>query len=149
MVSVSIDGKTTTEPMRLQLTMENLILQKVDTSTPTASMGPPAESKVTYVVYNTHVCHLCMTLFMLCYFKQDGNALPRTKRHYNFYVHVRNMWNVRQSHSLFLFLCLFFISGCFAPHRNEWFKFDAAKMVVWVWALKVVLNIDFRFSYQK
>lgn len=46
MVSVSSDGKPNGEPMRLQLTMELLVLQRIDTSTPTASMGPPAESKV-------------------------------------------------------------------------------------------------------
>lgn len=49
MVSVSNDGKSNAEQMRLQITMELLVLQKVDTSTPTASMGPPAESKVNVI----------------------------------------------------------------------------------------------------
>lgn len=48
MVSVS-DGKSNPEPARLQLTMELLTLQKLDTSTPTTSTGPPAESKVNNV----------------------------------------------------------------------------------------------------
>lgn len=45
MVSVS-DGKSNPEPARIQLTMELLTLQRLDTSTPTTSMGPPAEAKV-------------------------------------------------------------------------------------------------------
>lgn len=45
MVAVS-DGKSSPEPARLQLTMELLILQRVDTSTPTISIGPPSESNV-------------------------------------------------------------------------------------------------------
>lgn len=50
MVSVSNDGKSNAEQMRLQITMELLVLQKVDTSTPTASIGPPTESKACIIV---------------------------------------------------------------------------------------------------
>lgn len=42
MVSVS-DGKSNPEPTRLRLTMELLVLQKLDTSTPSGSLGPPSE----------------------------------------------------------------------------------------------------------
>lgn len=42
MVSIS-DGKSNPETARLRLTMELLILQRIDTSTPTASNGPPNE----------------------------------------------------------------------------------------------------------
>lgn len=45
MVNVS-DGKSYPEPARLRLTMELLILQRVDTSTPSLSIGPPTESTV-------------------------------------------------------------------------------------------------------
>lgn len=43
MVSVS-DGKGYPELSRLRLTMELLILQKVDTSTPSTSIGPPTKA---------------------------------------------------------------------------------------------------------
>lgn len=52
MVSVSSDGKSNPEPMRLQLTMELLVLQRIDTSTPSASTGPPALSKVVSLLDN-------------------------------------------------------------------------------------------------
>lgn len=46
MVTVS-DGKSNPESARIQLTMELVILQRLDTSTPTApTIGPPSESKV-------------------------------------------------------------------------------------------------------
>lgn len=45
MVTVS-DGKTQPELVRIQLTMELLILQRMDTSTPPPIFGPPIESKV-------------------------------------------------------------------------------------------------------
>lgn len=45
MVTVS-DGKSSPELARIQLTMEMLVLQRVDTSSPTLSTaGPPTESK--------------------------------------------------------------------------------------------------------
>lgn len=53
MVVVS-DGKTQPEPVRIQLTMELLILQRMDTSTPPPVVfGPPVESKVS-LTYKTH-----------------------------------------------------------------------------------------------
>lgn len=47
MVHVS-DGKCRPEPLRLNLTMELLTLQKLEIVTPTSSQhsGPPMESKV-------------------------------------------------------------------------------------------------------
>lgn len=45
MVNVS-DGKSNPEPTRLKLTMELLILQRLDTSTPSTSVGPCVKSKV-------------------------------------------------------------------------------------------------------
>lgn len=46
-VSIS-DGKSSPEPARLRLTMELLILQRLDTSTPISNIGPPNE-KVCFV----------------------------------------------------------------------------------------------------
>lgn len=45
MVTVS-DGKSNPESARIQLTMELLVLQRIDTSSPSVSSGPPTESKV-------------------------------------------------------------------------------------------------------
>lgn len=45
MINVS-DGKSNPEPARLKLTMELLILQRLDTSTPSTSVGPLVKSKV-------------------------------------------------------------------------------------------------------
>lgn len=62
MVTVS-DGKTQPEPVRIQLTMELLILQRIDTSTPPPTVfGPPIESKVsTALILNCN----CVTVFVL------------------------------------------------------------------------------------
>lgn len=68
MVSVS-DGKSNPEPARLRLTMELLILQRLDTSTPTTSMGPPAESKV----------KLCCVIQLHNLFRRKKK--PRTEKH--------------------------------------------------------------------
>lgn len=40
------DGKSTPESAKLNLTLELLTLQKLDTSTPTINNEPPSESKV-------------------------------------------------------------------------------------------------------
>lgn len=53
MVNVS-DGKSNHEPARLKLTMELLILQRLDTSTPSTSIGPLAKSKVNKQSKQTH-----------------------------------------------------------------------------------------------
>lgn len=49
MVTVS-DGKSNPEPARLKLTMELLILQRIDTSTP-SSIPPIVKSKVETPVF--------------------------------------------------------------------------------------------------
>lgn len=51
MVSIS-DGKSNPETARLRLTMELLILQRIDTSTPTANIGPPNEKVNYYFLFN-------------------------------------------------------------------------------------------------
>lgn len=56
MVTVS-DGKTQPEPVKIHLTMELLILQRMDTTTPPPVFGPPIESKASIMYAN---------LFQIC-----------------------------------------------------------------------------------
>lgn len=62
MVAVS-DGKSSPESARIQLTMELLILQRIDTSTPPPVFGPPMESKVSISVTSNESI-LCNAYFV-------------------------------------------------------------------------------------
>lgn len=57
------------------------MLQKVDTSTPTASMGPPAESKVSYIF------NICLALYVHPKTKRGENAVPPSETSLKLYHH--------------------------------------------------------------